>query len=116
MSKVKLGKIVFRRIGGRIIPFIRDKGGKSLSYSPELEKKYIGIANKLGRGSEKAYHAHHTLPVGKSVVHIDWHLRNLWDEGYKTVKEVTKGEHLESHVRLDKKFKDLIEYLKKVKK
>lgn len=40
---------------------------------------------------------HHTIPVGMSIEHIDWHLRHLWDDGWKTIREVSVKEHKEIH-------------------
>jgi hypothetical protein len=114
MKKYKSGSIIFRRIGGRIIPFIKDR--KSIIYSLELEKRYIQKTKKIGYGFAKEYHEHHTLPVAESIEHIDWHLRNLWEGGWKTIKTVSKAEHYKSHKNISKKTKIIKNMLKKMKK
>lgn len=36
---------------------------------------------------------HHLLPVMKSLAHLDWHLRHLFDDGWKTVVDMERMEH-----------------------
>lgn len=47
-------------------------------------------------GYKKPIHAHHTIPVGASIMHIDWHLRNLWT-GHTTIIELSKKQHTRAH-------------------
>jgi hypothetical protein len=59
------------------------------------------------RVKAKIKHKHHTLPVGASIQTIDWHLRNLWNEGYKTIIMLTPREHVEHHKKYGfEKFSD----------
>lgn len=45
----------------------------------------------------KIMHKHHSIPVGKSIETIDWHLQNLWNEGFKTIVMLTPKEHIKHH-------------------
>ena len=39
-------------------------------------------------------HKHHTIPVASN---IDWHLKNLFNDGFKTIVEMNAQEHINHH-------------------
>jgi len=41
-------------------------------------------------------HAHHSINFG-SIQAIDWHLRNLWEGGYKCIKPMPMLRHRKLH-------------------
>lgn len=47
--------------------------------------------------SMKKLHKHHSLPVGKSIESIEWHLNNLWNDGWKTIIMLTPKQHKRWH-------------------
>lgn len=74
--------------------------GKVIVKSDEKKKKKDGRYDP-GRKAPKK-HGHHTVPVGESAEHADWHLRNLWETpdkkgGYRTVKDMDAKEHVKLH-------------------
>ena len=48
-------------------------------------------------------HGHHTIPVAEN---LDWHLNNLWEGGWKTVKDMPIDEHIARHSGPKKMKKD----------
>lgn len=47
---------------------------------------------------------HHTIPVSDN---IDWHLTNLWNEGFKTIISITQKQHMNIHKKKGIKYDDI---------
>jgi len=52
----------------------------------------------------KRLHKHHTIGFD-SVEKVDWHLANLWNEGFKVIRELTPKQHRSHHVKKAKRLK-----------